>query len=193
MTRRKSLSKFLAEALARPGASQAQLARELGVTRSTVHLWATGKREAPERYRAALRQAAKGRKVSTPAQRTTKTGAPVRTRGTVVRKQLPGGKQYVQTSARSAFAAELGAAAQAGRAPTSMSVVLHGFRATDSPVVRARDRRVQVDNLTAEEIAALASGSKGALEDVITRAVQARNYSGGFTFSGAARFSFDTT
>lgn len=194
MTRRKPLSEFLQRALD-SGRSQADLARELGVSRSTVHLWATGKRQAPERYRESLRAAAQpGRKVPPPPPRTTKTGAPVRTPGSARITPLPGGNVHVQTHARSAFARELGRLAGTGNAPSSFTVLLHGFRGEDSPPsAPKRSRRLEVRGLTGDEIRALASGRKEALEDAITRAVSARNYSGGFTFDRGTQFSFEST
>ncbi|WP_174315555.1 hypothetical protein, partial [Nocardia gamkensis] len=81
-----------------------------------------------------------------------------------------------------------------GNAPTSFSVRLYNFRGEDSPKSRpGRTRTIEVKNLTDAEILALSSGRKDVLEDVITRAVAAENYSKNFTFSRATRFNFDTT
>lgn len=190
MTRRKALGEFLQRALGR-GTSQAQLARELGVSRSTVHLWASGKREAPERYRDSLRAAALGHKVTAPPPATTSGGTSVRHRGSVTKIPLSGGGTYIEAKAFAPFAAELGAVARSGAAPRGFTVVLQGFRAADSPIVKGRDRRIEVKNLTEDEIDALARGRRDAMEDLITRAVMATNYSGGFTYSRISKASFD--
>lgn len=194
MTKRKPLTEFLSKALG-AGRTQADLARELGVSRSTVHSWAKGKATPSERFRDSLRAAARpGWTVPAPPPRVTKSGAPVRTAGSATVTPLPGGNEHVQTHARSAFARELARLSGTGNAPSSFSVQLHGFRAEDSPpTAPTRSRVLEVRGLTDEEIRHLASGSKDALDDVITRAVSARNYSGGFTFSRATRFSFDST
>lgn len=192
MTKRKPLGDFLRRALA--GRSRAELARDLGISRSTVQRWATGKGSPGERFREALKAAALGRTVPPPPPQLTRSGTQAKTSGTAIITPLPGGNQHVHTQARSAFARELGRASGTGNAPRTFTVQLHGFRAEDSPLsTPARTRRVVVDNLTDEEIQALASGSKDALESVITRAIEARNYSGGFTFTRATRFGFDTT
>jgi hypothetical protein len=193
MSRRKPLGEFLGKAL--DGRSQAQLARELGVSRSTVHGWAAGKREIPERYRDSLKAAARpGRSVPAPPLRITRSGRPTRTAGSATITKLPGGNENVYTHARSAFARELKRLSAAGKAPTSFSVALHAFRGADSPLTApTRTRIVEVKNLTPDEIRALASGNKDALESAITRAIQARNYTGGFTFRRATKFSFDST
>lgn len=193
MSRRKPLGEFLGRAL--DGRSQAQLARELGISRSTVQGWTSGRREIPERYRDSLRAAARpGRTVPAPPPRTTRSGRPPRTAGSAIITKLPGGNENVYTHARSAFARELGRLAATGNAPTSFSVALHGFRSSDSPLTSpTRTRIVEVDNLTPDEVRALASGNKDALESAITRAIQARNYTGGFTFRRATKFSFDST
>lgn len=190
---RKPLSDFLTRALSQR--SQAALARELGVSRSTVHLWASGKREIPERYRDSLRAAARpGRSIPAPPPRATKTGRPPRTTGSATRTRLPGGNEHVHTNARSTFARELARLSATGNAPRSFTVALHGFRAADSPLTApTRTRRVEVSGLTADQIRDLASGRKDALEDAITHAIQARHYSGGFTFRRATGFSFDST
>ncbi len=193
MTRRKSLRSFLDKALS-AGRSQAEIARELGVSRSTVHLWASGKRQAPERFRDALRAAARpGRSVPTAPPRTTKAGAPVKTTGTALITPLPSGAEHIHTHARSSFARELGRLHRDGRAPDSFTVQLHGFRAEDSPEsTPARTRRIEVRGLTDDQIRGLASGRKDILEDVISEAVQATNYTGGFTFHRATRFDFES-
>lgn len=195
MTPRRPLRGFLDRALA-GGRSQAEIARTLGVSRSTVHLWASGKRQVPERYRESLRAAARPgrRSVPKPPPRTTKAGTPVKNTGSADITRLPSGAEHVHTHARSAFARELGRLAGAGQAPDRFTVQLHGFRAEDSPEsTPARTRRIEVRDLTAAEIAALASGRKGALEEAITRAVRATHYSGGFTFGRATRFDFQST
>lgn len=192
MSPRRSLTDLLGRAL--DGRTQADLARALGVSRSTVHLWASGKRPVPERYRPSLRAAARpGRSIPPPPPRTTRTGRPVQHAGSATVTPLPSGGAHVHTRARAAFARELARAAEAGRAPTSFSVQLTGFRAEDSPKgTPARTRRIQVRDLTSDEIDGLASGSRDALEDVITRAVSAQSYTGGFTFDRATAFDFDT-
>jgi hypothetical protein len=194
MTKRKPLGEFVQRALGL-GRSQAALARELGVSRSTVHLWASGKREAPERFRDALRAAARpGAAVTPPPAPVTRSGARARTAGSAVVTPLPGGNVHIQTHARSAFARELGRLQGTKNAPSSFTVQLHHFRAEDSPpTAPTRTRRISVDRLTDAEIRTLASGSKDALEQVVSRAIGARNYSGGFTFNRATRFSFDST
>lgn len=190
---RKPLGEFLTRAL--DGRSQARLARELGVSRSTVNKWASGKSQIPERYRDSLRAAARpGRTVPTPPPRATRAGQPARTAGSAIVTPLPGGTENVYTHARSAFARELGRLIGTGNAPTSFSVALHAFRGADSPLTApTRTRIVEVRNLTPDELRDLASGRKDALQDAITRAIQARNYTGGFTFRRATKFSFDST
>lgn len=196
MSRRKPLGEFLGRAL--DGRSQAQLARELGISRSTVQGWTSGRREIPERYRGSLRAAARpGRTVPAPPPRTTRSGRPTRHPGSATITQLPNGGENVYTHARSAFARELGRLAATGNAPTSFSVALHGFSGLhggqSSDPTSTRTRIVEVDNPTPDEIRALASGKKDALESAITRAIQTRNYTGGFTFRRATKFSFDST
>lgn len=193
MTKRIPLADFLQRALDQ-GRTQAGLARELGVSPSTVHLWVSGKRSAPERYREALRAAARpGATVPPPPPRLTRTGAPVRTAGSATVTPLPGGNVHIQTNARSAFARELARLSGTGNAPSSFTVQLHQFRAEDSPASAAtRTRRISVDRLTDDEIRALSSGSKDVLEQVITRSIGARGYTGGFSFGRATRFSFDS-
>lgn len=194
MSPRKPLTEFLSKALA-AGRSQAEIGRALGVTRSTVHLWVSGKRQVPETYREALRAAARpGWTITAPPPRTTKAGAPVKHVGTPNVTPLPSGAEHVETHARSAFARELDRLHAAGHAPDKFTVQLHGFRAEDSPKgTPARTRRIEVGGLSDDEIRGLATGRKDMLEDVITRAVQASKYTGGFTFHRATRFSFDST
>lgn len=191
---RKPLTEFLHKALS-AGRSQAEIGRALGVSRSTVHLWASGKRAVPESYRESLRAAARpGATIPAPPPRTTKAGAPVKHVGSAKITPLPSGAQHVETHARSAFARELDRLRAAGQAPTKFTVQLHGFRAADSPLnTPKRTRRIEVGGLTDADIRALASGRKDVLQDAIDRAIGARNYSGGFEFTRATRFSFDST
>lgn len=194
MTKRKPLIEFIQRTLLDRGQSQAGLARELGVSRSTVHAWIAGKREAPERFRSSLQAAARGHLIPTPPPRTTKSGKPARTAGSARITPLPNGAEHVQSHARSAFARELKRVSEAGNAPVSFTVLLHGFRAEDSPLsAPKRSRRIEIGSLSDAEVRALASGRKGALEGAITRAVSVRNYGGGFTFDRATQFSFDST
>lgn len=189
---RKPLPEFLSRAL--KGRSQAQLARDLGISRSTVHLWVKGKNKIPERYRDSLRAAARGRTIPTPPPRTTRFDHPPRPVGTAKITPLPGGNEQVYTDSRNAFARELARLSSTGNAPNSFTVVLHAFRGAGSDVISpTRNRRIQVRGLTDREIRDLASGRKDALEAVITRTVKATNYTGGFTFTRATKFNFDST
>ncbi|NKY60999.1 helix-turn-helix domain-containing protein [Nocardia flavorosea] len=197
MTKRKPLGEFLSRAMA-AGRSQADIARELGVSRSTVHLWATGKRQPPERFRTSLRAMAQpGWKVPTAPKRTTRSGKPAKTAGSVTVTPLPSGSEHVFTHSRTAFARELDRLLAEGRAPSVFTVLLHGFRSdlyrdrNDAPR-GPRTRRLQV-HMSPEEARALASGQKGAWNSAITRSIQARNYEGGFTFDRATSLSMDST
>ncbi|MGW5388183.1 helix-turn-helix domain-containing protein [Nocardia sp. NPDC003963] len=198
MSRRKPLRAFLDKAMG-AGRSQAEIARALGVSPSTVHLWATGKRQPPERYRDSLRAMARpgGKVPPAPPQRTTRSGKPVKTTGSVTITKLPSGAEHVHTHSRKALARELERLANQGREPNSITVLLHGFRsdlyrtkhdATGGP----RSRRVELRNLTAEEMHGIQTGRKDAWDAVITRNIEAHNYDGGFTFDRMTSISFDS-
>ncbi|WP_280407491.1 helix-turn-helix domain-containing protein [Nocardia brasiliensis] len=192
MTKAKPLTEFLERALG--NRSKSELARVLGVSKSTVGRWVSGERVPPERFRASLRAAARpGWTVPPPPPRLTAAGVPARTTGQAIITPLPGGGANIHTHARATFARELRRLSGTGNVPSRFSVELHGFRAADSPTdAPKRTRVVTVQGLSPAEIAALASGSKAALEAAITRGVGARNYFGEFEFDRAVDFSFDT-
>ncbi len=193
MTPRKPLGDFLGRALG--GRSQTQLADELGISKSAVSQWVTGKAPIPERYRGALRAAARpGGTVTAPPPRTTKAGVPVRHVGQAKVTQLPSGAEHVHTHSRAAFARELGRLHAAGHAPDMFTVQLSGFRGADSPnTTPARTRRIEITGLSDDEIRALATGDKSAMQDVVRRQIQARGYTGGFNWKRATRFDFEST
>jgi hypothetical protein len=180
MTKRKPLSEFLSRALGRT--TQSDLARALGVSPSTVSLWARGKREVPETYRAALRSASRGHRITAPPPPTTATGAPRRTRGSATRVQMPNGRTHVRTKALKPFARELGAALAAGKSPSSITVTVSGFTGIGSKPDPARTRRIELSGLSSDQLTTLAGGSRADMEDALTQAIHATNFSGGFTY-----------
>ena len=153
MTKPKPLTEFLGRALGHR--SRSELARELGVSKSTVGLWANGTRQPPERYRASLRAAARpGWTVPPPPPRLNSAGVPIRTTGQAIITPLPSGGANIHTHARSAFARELKRLSGTGNVPSRFSVELHGFRAADSPAgAPTRTRQLTVQALTDAEIA----------------------------------------